>query len=389
MDAIKNGPRVEVVYDYKHEAAGDKPGTVWVRVYFSRTRRKYISTGVRVCVSEWSDEYHVINRPDALQLNTMIVEQVEKCKAMLAESLHEDKPEPDTRQMKVDRSDASFMDWLGEAVEQDPYINDDTRKHHRTTHRLVCEHGKMRRFEHVTEKNLRDWLKWIAEREVMKPLDGKMHPVKISQGTVRDHWKRLSKYLRLAVKDRRIPATAYDCIKVDRGEEALREHLNDAEIEKWLNTKMTTPCLEMARLRFIVQMGCGLAYKDFMTKDFSRAENVNGRWCLVDRRSKTKKEFFTVILPFAVEVLEMWNWEIPPISNVDYNKFLDSVAIACGIQKHVTSHIARHTYACYCLRHGVRIEAVQRTLGHKNIKTTQIYARLVGMDVLDAFDALK
>jgi integrase len=174
-------------------------------------------------------------------------------------------------------------------------------------------------------------------------------------------------------------------ISVDRGEEPEREHLTDAEIAAWLNTKQTMPCLEAVRLRFIVQMGTGLSFSDLMEKDFTSCENFNGQTVLVDKRLKTKQGFFSVILPFAVEVLKKWDWKIPAISNVDYNRYLDKVAINCGIRKHITSHVARHTYACYCLRHGVRIEAVKRALGHKKLETTQIYARLADMDVLEAF----
>ena len=55
------------------------------------------------------------------------------------------------------------------------------------------------------------------------------------------------------------------------------------------------------------------------------------------------------------------------------------------LKKNVTSHVGRHTYACLCLAAGVRIEAVQRTLGHTDIRTTQIYAKLVDQDVDNAF----
>lgn len=53
---MTNEPRVEVVYDWKHLGSDElqKPATVWLRVYFSRTSRKYISTGVRVLPAQWS-----------------------------------------------------------------------------------------------------------------------------------------------------------------------------------------------------------------------------------------------------------------------------------------------------------------------------------------------
>ena len=65
------------------------------------------------------------------------------------------------------------------------------------------------------------------------------------------------------------------------------------------------------------------------------------------------------------------------------------MAAYAHIHKKISSHVGRHTYACLCLAAGVRIEAVQRTLGHTDIKTTQIYARLVDQDVLAAFAGAK
>lgn len=391
MRLTMSGPKVDVIYDYKHDGSDSTltPATVWLRVYFSRTQRKYISTCVRVLPCQWSDEYWVVGRPDAAQLNKMIREQVDKAKQTIGMSIQERLPMPSTKVMKVDRSDASFLDFLHEQI-QLANITEDTRRHHIVLHVMLSEYGKMRKFEQVTKSNIQSFLRWISQREIMKPgMDGKLHPTKIKQSTVHDYWKRLRKYIRMAQDEQLIPTYVTAGIKVDRGEEPERERLTDDEMQAWLTTPQPLPCLEMVRLRFIIQMGTGLAYCDLMNKDFTRCEHIDGYTVLVDRRTKTKEGFYAVILPFAVEILRQWNYKIPYISDVNYNKYLDRVAINCGINKHITSHVARHTYACYCLRHGVRIEAVKRALGHKKLETTQIYARLADMDVLDAFDKMK
>ena len=60
------------------------------------------------------------------------------------------------------------------------------------------------------------------------------------------------------------------------------------------------------------------------------------------------------------------------------NDYLDEIAVLCKIDKHITFHLARHTFATeICITQGVPIESVSRMLGHTNIKTTQIYARVV------------
>lgn len=381
-------PRVEVVYDYKHQGSDTllTPATVWLRVYYSRTQRKYISTGVRVLPCQWSERYWVVGREDSAQLNKKIRDAVQKAERTICAALDAHAELPSTHQMKVDSREASFLDFVAAEIEK-AKIKSDTKRHHICTYNLLTEWGKMRRFEQVTKSNILAYLDWIANREVMKPsLDGTIQPTRIKQCTVHDHWKRLRKYISIAQGEQLIPLHVTKNLTVDRGEYGERVHLSDKEMGKWMKTRMPIPSLEMARLRFIVQMGCGMSYSDLMSKDFTQCEEMDGWTVLHERRNKTGGDFFCIIMPFAVRVLKKWDFKIPAISNVDYNKYLERVAQKCKIRKHITSHVARHTYACYCLRHGVRTEAVKRTLGHKKLETTQIYARLVDRDVLDSFN---
>ena len=384
-------PRIAVVYDYKHEGSNEDMvlGTVWLRVYYTRTSRKYISTGVRVLPCHWSDKFWVIGREDAAQLNRVIREQVKKAEKTISAALEEQDDMPGVKAMKVDRRDASFLDFMAAEIDK-AKIKPDTRIHHLATYSMLMEWGRMRRFEDVTKQNILAFIDWIANREVMKPsLDGTLKPVKIKQCTVYDHWSRLRKYISIAQGENLIPMYVTKNVTIEKGEYGERVHLSDEEMDKWIHTRMPLPGLEMARLRFIVQMGCGMSFSDLMSKDFTKCEEIDGCTVLYERRNKTGADFFCVILPFAVEILRRWDWQIPPIGNTNYNKFLASVAAHLGIDKHITCHVARHTYACYCLRHGVRIEAVKRTLGHRRLETTQIYARLVDKDVLEEFKNAK
>jgi site-specific recombinase XerD len=65
------------------------------------------------------------------------------------------------------------------------------------------------------------------------------------------------------------------------------------------------------------------------------------------------------------------------------NKYLKEVAKLCGIQKNLSMHIARHSFATYCLTLGVPLESVSKMLGHRSIKTTQIYAKVIDQKVSD------
>lgn len=372
MNEKRIEPRIEVVYDYKKEAAKTGVGTVWVRCYFTRTQRKYISTGVRVKPEEWSARWWVVGRPDAAALNIKIKEQYNECMRMTAQVVQNQIMIPSAKDMKTEHSASSFLDFMGEQIEKEN-ISKGTKAHHESTLNLLLQYGKIRKFEQVNSEAVEEWMRWVAARG-------------IRQITVHDHWKRLRKYIRIAQRKGKIPFNAVSGVSVKRGEAREREHLTDKEIKKWINKRMPLPYLEATRDRFIVQMGTGLAYADMLTTDFSRHEKVGDMETISSTRVKTGKRCFIVILPMAVKVLQKWGWKVPPISNQKYNTYLDRVAILCGINKHITSHVGRHTYACQCLAHGVRLEAVQRTLGHSSIKTTQIYARMMDMDVVDSFN---
>lgn len=377
-------PRVSVVYDFKKKASETKKGDVYVRVYHNHNKRVYISTGVQVYPSEWSDEFHVYNREDAVQLNRVIDEQYKKACDMVREAVQANNDLPERDVMKIDRSDASFLDFMINEIENSDLAKG-TLKHHRTVYSSLCEFGKIRRYEHVTPSNVNQYIQWIKKRTIGKLVDGEVEQVPISQVAVYDYFKVLRKYVRVAQERGYLPLNALLGVHVSRGQSGEREHLSDEEIKRWINTPMPNVHLRNARDRFIVQMGTGLSYADMLITDFTKRQVLDGMTTLSGRRVKTNKNFFLVILPMAVDVLSRWEWKVPKISNQDYNRYLTEVASICQIEKHITSHIGRHTYACQCLANGVRLEAVQRTLGHSSIKTTQIYARLVDMDVVQAF----
>ncbi len=75
------------------------------------------------------------------------------------------------------------------------------------------------------------------------------------------------------------------------------------------------------------------------------------------------------------------NLVLPVCNIITYNDQLKEIAKLCGINKHITSHVARHTFATFALTKGVSIESVSKMLGHSNIKTTQIYAKITNKKI--------
>ena len=113
------------------------------------------------------------------------------------------------------------------------------------------------------------------------------------------------------------------------------------------------------------------------------------KYVIADRRLKTNEDYFIVLLSPAVAILQKYDFNLPLISNQKYNDFLKVAACYAHIEKTLTTHCARHTFAVFALNSGVPIEVVSKMLGHTNIKTTQLYAKILNTEVEKGFDLLE
>jgi len=123
-----------------------------------------------------------------------------------------------------------------------------------------------------------------------------------------------------------------------------------------------------------------------------------GKWIVKDRE-KTKSTERVPLLPIALEIIERYmnnyycqvkNRLLPVSTNQCYNAYLKEIAVICKIDKHLTTHVARHTFATsVTLENDVPIETVSQMLGHKSIKTTQIYAKVTQRKMSNNMKALE
>jgi integrase len=111
---------------------------------------------------------------------------------------------------------------------------------------------------------------------------------------------------------------------------------------------------------------------------------VDGEQWIVINRQKTGVRSAIPLLPRAKDVLEKYNYHLPVCTNQRMNGYLKEIADLCNIRKILTTHIARHTFATtITLSKGVPIETVSKMLGHSDIRTTQIYSKVVDKKVAD------
>lgn len=182
--------------------------------------------------------------------------------------------------------------------------------------------------------------------------------------------------------------------------EVTRYFLNEKEIENLINKDFNNERLSLVRDIFLFSCFTGLAYIDTRNlKQENIGIGIEGNKWIFTSRQKTKTASNIPLLPQAEEIIEKYKDNVhcivkgsllPVLSNQKMNAYLKEIADLCGIKKELTFHIARHTFATtVTLSNGVSIESVSKMLGHKSIKTTQHYAKILDSKVSQDMGNLK
>ncbi|WP_396196091.1 site-specific integrase [Flavobacterium sp.] len=182
--------------------------------------------------------------------------------------------------------------------------------------------------------------------------------------------------------------------------EVERTYLTELEIEVLLNKNFKINRLELVRDIFLFSCFTGLAYIDVHNLTISNIiVGIDGEKWISTHRQKTESASKIPILPVTQMIIDKYenhpqsNNEdrlLPILSNQKMNAYLKEIAAICEIEKELTFHIARHTFATtVTLTNGVPIESVSKMLGHKNLRTTQHYAKVLDRKVSEDMKLLK
>ena len=208
----------------------------------------------------------------------------------------------------------------------------------------------------------------------------------IGENTAMKYVKTLKQIIDRAVDEGWIKHNAikgFKCTYIDPDREILEQH----EILKMYNKKLSIKRLEEVRDVYIFCCFTGYAYETVY--NLQRANIFTGldgkQWIAKDRK-KTGVEETVPLLPIALEIIKKYeehpyclaeNKLLPVNSNYRYNTYLKELADICGINKDLSTHTARHTFATtVTLENDVPIETVGKMLGHKDLRSTQKYAKI-------------
>ncbi len=183
-------------------------------------------------------------------------------------------------------------------------------------------------------------------------------------------------------------------------EEVEKEALTEQDLKKIDLKNFPVDRLNFVKDIFLFSCFTGLAYAD--VKKLKRTEiepGIDGSHWILTSRQKTNTKSRIPLLPPALSIIEKYKdyppccnsgYVLPVMSNQRMNSYLKEIADLCGIRKNLTFHIARHTFATtVTLSNGVPIESVSKMLGHRNLKTTQHYAKVLDRKVGDDMEVLR
>lgn len=387
-----------IVWDHRGRVADGGKGQVEIRVTINR-RSYHFGTGIR-CFKQELVAGQLVDCPGKDELNRKIGIIYNKVLALVNACVDAGEPintEEIRRQVwqtvEAQSDEPVFMDWLAAQV---PVlgVSEGTRKHYDPLLTRLEAFGRMKRWQDVTVENIMGfdaYLHTITKPQSDAAVRRGKRAERLSDGGIYNYHKCLKALLNRAFKIGKIDLNPYDRMKgqFKRGDKLSTEYLTEDEMQRF--ERLLVPkgsVLEVVRDLFVFQMYTGLPYSDMQAFDIADYKWDGKAWQHIGERIKTGVPYVSQLLPPAVKVLERYDWKIPRLSNADYNRHLKSLGAMAEIATPLHSHLARHTFATYMLRNGVKIENVSRMLGHTNITQTQRYAKVLAESVHEDFDMI-
>lgn len=256
-------------------------------------------------------------------------------------------------------------------------------------------------------KEFMEWKYGISDIEVTKIDHAFIMDYEFYLRTVRNcanntavkYIKNFSKIIKICIANDWITKNPFANYK-SKIRELERTYLSEEDIQSLIEKDFASNRLELVRDIFLFSCFTGLAYidvKNLTTENITKG--IDGDEWIFTHRQKTEAASKIPILPVTAMIIDKYsqtkecliqNKLLPILSNQKMNAYLKEVATLCNINKELTFHMARHTFATtVTLTNGVPIESVSKMLGHKNLRTTQHYAKVLDRKVSEDMQILK
>ena len=335
-------------------------------------------------------------------------EHIERVRTLIADGYHEL-----VQQKKVVTVDAVKSLFIGaddneitliklgeyHNTEMKDKLADGTMKNYYTTQKYIAKFLKDKYHRNdisLAELNYKFILDFETFLSKHQPKD---HQKPLHNNGIMKHIERLCKMVNMAVTMDWLTKDPFAKYK-QHFDKVERFYLTKEELSAIEKKKFTIERLQMVKDLFLFSCYTGLAYIDTMNLTAGNiVKGIDGNDWLFTRRQKTDTDVRIPLLPQAEELIKKYQDHpkainhgtlFPVISNQKTNAYLKEIADLCNINKAITFHIARHTFATtVTLSNGVPIESVSKMLGHTTIRSTQVYAKVVEQKLSEDMQNLK
>ncbi len=357
---------------------------IQVEAYQNR-KKKYFSTKVYLRPDQWDHKKNLIkNHPNAKALNHLIyayMAEIEERELWLWQQGKVPTLGILKEALRVPKENSiSFLAFLKEEITNSS-LKESTKINHLSTYELLKGYKKGITFQELT-------FEFVSSFELYLRNKG------YHTNTIAKHMKHLKRYINVAINKEHIEIQQYAFRKYKiKSVENNHTHLDPSELQalEALDLKGRHTRLSKTLDAFLFCCYLGIRYSDFSNLTPANLIEVDGNTWLVFRTIKTSTE---VRLPLnllfdgkALKMLAKHKSNLPDFFNLrdnsNVNKELLIIARLAGLSKRISFHTARHTNATLLIYSGVNITTVQKLLGHKSIKTTQVYTNVMDMTIVN------
>lgn len=378
-----------LVFNRKKQLNSEGKALIQVEAYLNKQKR-YFSTKVYVKPCQWDNKRRAVkNHPNMMALNQYLGDYISELERMELEIVQSGKvfELKDLKENNVpDSSVTSFTAFMKDEITHSNLKNSTLKNHFSTLQVLSLYKGDIS-FNDLTFNFLCDFEYYLLKHQYHR-------------NTIAKHMKHLKRYVNLAInKDifdlQRYPFRKYKIKYM----ETKRTHLTPEELNR-LEQLDLDGCLTLQKALDMFLFSCytGLRFSDVVTIKKENFHVIDDKIWLIYSSIKTdvnvRLPLFLLFDGKSIPIYERYKhnprtlFSISPSSNSNVNKQLQKICRMVSIEKKVSFHTARHTNATLLLYNGANITTVQKLLGHKSVRTTEIYSNIMDMTVVRDLESM-
>lgn len=383
----------KIIYNlvYNRKKCLNKKGMALVQVeaYLGR-KKKYFSTKVYLKPEQWDNKKLIVkNHPNADALNRLIYEfvaTIEKKELELWQQGKRISLELLKNALTTQENNSSFISFFRQEV-MNSSLKDSTKRNHLSTLILLQEFKKDIVFSDLT-------FEFISSFEYFLQLKG------YHINTIAKHMKHLKRHVNIAINKEYIEIQKYAFRKYKiKTIENKHTHLVPEELERLENLILSDRYVKLQKSldAFLFCCYAGMRYSDFINLSSENIVDINQETWLIYKSVKTVTEvrlpLYLLFSGKGITILNKYKDNLEDFfhlrDNSNINKDLIIITRLAGLSKRISFHTARHTNATLLIYNGINITTVQKLLGHKSVKTTQIYTNVMDMTIIHDLEKMK